>query len=114
MIYARNNQEVSHVNFTEERTYTLDSGVTAYKLSVQVLAEDAITKELKFGPVIVQVTEEPQHLFEDNLGTEQFLELGFNSRGFATPITGARFRIPTVLEGVPEVKPAKIHLVFYG
>lgn len=88
--------------------------MTAYKLSVQVLAEDPLTKALKFGPVIAQVTEEPQHLFENNLGTEQFLELGFNSRGFVTPITGVRFRVPIAGEGVLEKKPARLHLVFYG
>jgi hypothetical protein len=78
------------------------------------LSENPLTKKFEYGPVIAQVTEEPQHLFEDNLGTEQFLELGFNSRGFATPITGVRFRIPTISEGVAEQKPAKLHLVFYG
>lgn len=113
MIYARNNVEVTSTGY-ELEPFLLDPDVTAYKLSVQVLAEDPVTKALKYGPVICQITEFPQHVFEDTLGTEQFLELGFNSRGFATPITGARFRVPRAGEGVAEKKPARLHLVFYG
>jgi hypothetical protein len=104
---------VSKTNYSLE-PFLLDPDVTAYKLSVQVLAENPILKTMEFGPVIAQVTEEPQHLFQDTLGTEQFLELGFNSRGFATPITGVRFRLPIAGEGVKEVKPSRLHLVFYG
>jgi len=114
VIYARNNVLVTKHLYTEERTFLLDPDVVAFKLSIQALSENPVTKQFEYGPVIAQVTEEPQHLFEDNLGTEQFLELGFNSRGYATPITGVRFRIPTVVEGVAEEKPAKLHLVFYG
>lgn len=114
MIYARNNVLVTLPHYTEEHTYLLDADVVAYKLSVQTLAQNPVTKLFEFGPVIAQVTEEPQHLFEDDLGTQQFLELGFNSRGFSTAITGVRFRIPTLQEGVAEEKPSKIHIVFYG
>lgn len=113
MIYARNNVEVTNSGYTLE-PFLLDPDSYAYKLSVQVLAEDPVTKTFPYGPVICQVTEGDQHVFDDTLGTEQFLELGFNSRGFATPITGARFRVPKVGEGVAELKPARLHLVFYG
>lgn len=112
MIYARNNIEVTQTNFAEERTYRLDSGLYANKLSVQLLAADREEKFV-YGPAVIQVTEGPEHTFQDELNTEQFLELGFNSRGFVTPITAFRVRVPDLTE-VPIVKPALLHFVFYG
>jgi hypothetical protein len=113
VIFARNNVRISNENYGEERTYNLDSGLFANKLSVQLLAADR-SGAFVFGPVVVQITEGEEHTYEDELNTEQFLELGFNSRSFITPITGARFRIPTLADGVAEVQDALLHFVFYG
>lgn len=113
MIYAKNNIIVASKVFTEERTYNLDAGVTASKLSVQVLAANP-KEEFVYGPVMIHVTEDEHHTYENDLNETQFLELGFNSRGFVTPITGVRFRIPTVTEGVEKEKSARVHFVFYG
>lgn len=112
MIFARNNVIVENDNFTDLRTYNLDAGVRAHKLSVQALSATP-DNQFIYGPVIVQITEGREHTYEDELNSQMFLELGFNSRGFATPITGARFRVPDMSE-VDEVKPAKLHFVFYG
>lgn len=112
MIRAKNRIEVTNQNYLENRTYNLDSDVYANKLSVQVIAENS-KGEMVYGPVIIQVTEGPEHTYEDELNTEQILELGFNSKGFVTPITGFRLRIPD-LSLVPAVKPALINFTFYG
>lgn len=113
MIYARNNVLISSSEFREDRTFNLDSGLFANKLSVQLLAADR-NENFIFGPVIVQVTERPEHTYEDELNTEQFMELGFNSRSYITPITGARFRIPSVADGIVTPANAMLHFVFYG
>jgi len=113
LIFTRNNLEITSDIFQEDRTFDLDAGVYARKLSVMALSENR-KKEFIYGPVMLQVTEREEHTYEDELNTQQFLELGFNSRTFATPITGARFRIPSLVDGVPELKPALIHFVFYG
>lgn len=112
MIYAKNRIEVVNQHYVEERKYNLDSDNYANKLSIQVLSENA-KGEFVYGPVIIQVTEGPEHTYEDELNTEQFLELGFNSRGFVTPITGFRVRVPG-LDIVSVVKPALINFTFYG
>ena len=118
MIFARNNVEVpANGKFTLE-PFLLDAGSYAYKLSVQLLTLNSKEEEA-YGPAIVQVTESPQHVFDDDLYTAQWLEVGFNSRGFGTPITGFRVRTPTQQE-LEEAKrklpvlPALIHFVFYG
>ena len=113
MIYAKNNIIVDNANFNGERTYNLDAGVAASKLSVQLLAANP-KEEFIYGPAIIQVCEGGEHTYENELNESQFLELGFNSRGFVTPITGFRIRIPTIAEGVEEEKPARVHFVFYG
>lgn len=112
MIYARNHIEITDVEYREDRTYNLDSDVYANKLSVMVLSEND-KGEFVYGPAIIQVTEGPEHTYENELNTEQFLELGFNSRGFITPITGFRVRIPGI-DLVPAIKPARINFCFYG
>lgn len=112
MIYARNKILVSKEAYRDELTFNLDNDVFANKLSVQVLSEND-KGEFVYGPVILQVTERPEHTYENDLNTEQYLELGFQSRGFVSPITGARFRLPG-LDLVPAVKPALLHFVFYG
>lgn len=112
MIYAKNHKLVSLTRYDEDHTYNLDKDSFANKLSVQVLSEND-KGEFIYGPVVVQVTERPEHTYEDELNTEQLLELGFNSRGFITPITGFRVRVPD-LTLVPVVKPALISFVFYG
>lgn len=115
MIFARNNLKVTNKTYIETRTFNLDSGLFANKISVQLLAADRNEESnFKYGPVIMQVTEGEEHTYEDELNTEQFLELGFNSRGFITPITGVRFRLPSLADGVDVEKPALLHLVLYG
>jgi hypothetical protein len=113
VIYAKNNIIVANADFNGSRTYNLDAGVSAAKLSVQVLAANS-KEEFIYGPAIIQVCEGPEHTYEDELSESQFLELGFNSRGFVTPITGFRIRIPTISEGVDKEKSARVHFVFYG
>lgn len=113
MIYAKNNIEVTNEQYSESRYYLLDRDVFANKLTIQLLAANR-KEEFVYGPVILQVTERPEHTFEDDLNTEQFLELGFNARGYVTPITAFRVRVPGILDGVEKVKPALLHFVFYG
>lgn len=114
MIFTRNNVEVTKEGYAEDRVYLLDKGVYAQKLSIQLLsAPPNEPKNFKYGPAIIQITEREEHTFEDELNTEQWLELGFNSRGFATAITGFRIRTPSITE-IDIVKPALFHCVLYG
>lgn len=118
MIFARNNVEVPKNGLFTLEPYLLDQGVVAVKLTVQVLSVNAKEEEA-YGPVIVQVTESESHVFDDDLNTKQWLEVGFNSRGFATPITGFRIRTPTEQEMVEgkrkqPVLPGMVHFTFYG
>lgn len=118
MIFARNNIEVPPTgNFTLE-PFLLDDGIQAVKLSIQALTVDSKGAEA-FGPVVVQVTESSSHVFDDDLYTSQWLEVGFNSRGFATPITGFRIRTPSEQELIEAkrktpVLPGLVHFVMYG
>ena len=112
MIYSKNNVLIKSSEFREDRTFNLGDGLYAQKLTVQLLSADR-NNNFIYGPVIVQVTERPEHTYEDELNTQQWLELGFNSRGFATPITGARFRIPDLTE-INKVQEAFLHFCFYG
>jgi hypothetical protein len=118
VIFARNNIEVPANGKFSLDPYLLDQSVVAVKLTVQVLSVNAKEEEA-YGPVIVQVTEGESHVFDDDLNTAQWLEVGFNSRGFATPITGFRVRTPSeqeLIEGKRKqpVKPGLIHFTFYG
>lgn len=123
MIYARNNIEIVSPEYQEDRYYLLDRGVYAQKLTVNVLSELTEPSEEEkeegvkpipiFGPVVIQVTERPEQTFEDELNSSQFLELGFYSKTFVTPITGFRLRTPNEQE-LPEALPGKVCFVFYG
>lgn len=118
MIYSRNNIEVPANGLFSLSPYLLDTGSLALKLTVQVLSVNAKEEEA-YGPVIIQVTESESHVFDDDLNTAQWLEVGFNSRGFATPITGFRVRTPTLQELIEgkrkqPVLPGLIHFTFYG
>ena len=112
MIYAKNRIEITEDDYRENRTFNLDASIYANKLTIMVLSEND-KGEFVYGPVIIQVTEGPEHTYEDELNTEQLLELGFNSRGFVTPITGFRARLPG-LDLVPAIKPACLNFTFYG
>jgi hypothetical protein len=118
VIFAKNNIEVPANGIFSLAPYLLDPGSLAVKLTVQVLSVNAKEEET-YGPVIIQVTESDSHVFDDDLSTAQWLEVGFNSRGFATPITGFRVRTPSeqeLIEGKRKqpVKPGLIHFTFYG
>lgn len=118
MIFARNNIEVPETGLFTLDPYLLDQDVAAVKLTVQVLSVNAKEEEA-YGPVILQVTESESHVFDDDLNTAQWLEVGFNSRGFATPITGFRVRTPTAQELIEGKRkqptlPGMIHFTFYG
>lgn len=118
MIYARNNIEVPKSGSFALDPFLLDPDVVALKLSVQVLSLN-VKEEEAYGPVIIEVTESQSHVFDDTLNTAQWLEVGFNSRGFATPITGFRVRVPTEQELVESKRktpalPGLIHFTFYG
>jgi hypothetical protein len=86
--------------------------VGALKLDVHVLYEDA-KGEIGYGPVIIQTTEAENHLFDDPVDTEQWLELGFHSKVFVTPISAFRVRIPNASE-MDSADAALIHYTFYG
>jgi hypothetical protein len=118
VIYSKSNIAVPPTGLFTLDPYLLDAGVEAYKLTIQVLSVNAKEEEA-YGPVILQVTESQSHVFDDDLNTGQWLEVGFNSRGFATPITGMRLRTPTLQELIESkrkqpVLPGLIHFTFYG
>jgi hypothetical protein len=118
LIYARNNIEVPANGLFTLSPFLLDRDVLALKVTVQVLSLNAKEEEA-YGPVLIQVSESENQVFEDDLNTAQWLEVGFNSRGFATPITGFRVRTPTLQELVEgkrkqPVLPGLIHFTFYG
>ena len=118
MIFSRNNIEVPNTGLFTLDPFLLDAGVSAVKLTVQVLSVNAKEEE-SYGPVIIQVTESSSHVFEDDLNTAQWLEVGFNSRGFATPITGFRIRTPSEQELIESKRkqpglPGMVHFTFYG
>lgn len=118
MIFSANNVEVPPTGVFTLSPFLLDPDVIALKLTIQVLSVNAKEEEA-YGPVILQVTESPSHVFDDDLNTAQWLEVGFNSRGFATPITGMRVRTPTLQELIEgkrkqPVLPGLVHFTFYG
>lgn len=120
MIYAKNNQVAKkgeHL-YTPQLTYTLDHGVFAQKLTVNVKTEEDEESNLLFGPAILQTTEDPQYVFSDEYFTQQFLELGFWSKSFATPITAFRLRaaIPADYSSsqTPIELPSLFDIVAYG
>jgi hypothetical protein len=110
MIYAKNNQKPqAGLDFRDQFTYKLNKGIVAYKLTLNVRTEEDSEGKLLYGPAIVQVTESEEYVFEDPTYTEQFLELGFWSKSFATPITGWRIKVP---EGL--ALPCLVDIVAYG
>lgn len=119
VILARNAIDVNNTAFDLEQphTWNLDQGVLAYKLDVQVLLENA-KQEVVYGPVMIQVTEDPQHVYEDEYTTSQILRPGFSSRVYVRPITGFRVRKPTPEEvitfGLGKELPGKIDFTLYG
>jgi hypothetical protein len=119
LIYAKNNIEVPATGLFVLPPYLLDPGTLALKLTVQLLTDPKETGKEVYGPALIQVTEAASHVFDDDLNTAQWLETGFNSRGFATPITGFRIRTPTEQEAIEgkrklPVLPALFHFTFYG
>lgn len=117
MIQAGNNIEVK-ANGKFAEPIQLDLGVAAIKLDITVLTVNSKEEET-YGPLIVQVTESEQHVFENDANESQWFENGFNSREFPTPITGFRVRTPTEVELIAAgrklpVLPAKFHYVLFG
>lgn len=119
MIYSRYNQIIEkEAGFKDAYTSLLNEGVVALKLTVNVKTEEDSEGNILFGPVILEVTESLQHVFEDEFDHAQFLELGFWSKTFATPITGWRFR--AVKSGdyrsgqTPVILPSLLDVVAYG
>lgn len=90
-------------------TYLLPKGFYAFKLALVIRSEENANNELINGPIVLQVTESDEHVFENESLTEQYCELGFYSKAFATPITGWRIRVPTGI-----VLPGLVDLVAYG
>lgn len=110
MIYARNAQKpLPNVGFVEQFTYLLPKKFYAFKLALVIRSAEDSEGNLLNGPVMLQVTESDEHVFENQQLTEQFCELGFYSKAFATPITGWRIRVP---EGV--ILPGLVDMVAYG
>lgn len=93
----------------EQFTYLLPKKFYAFKLALVIRSEENAEGALLNGPVLLQVSESDEHVFENQQLTEQFCELGFYSKAFATPITGWRIRVP---EGV--ILPALVDMVAYG
>lgn len=110
MIYARNSQRpLVGKGWTDTLTYKLDPGVVALKLALNIRSEENENLELLQGPIIVEVTEDPHYVFEGTSFTEQYCELGFWSKAFATPITAWRIKVP---EGA--ALPGLVDMVAYG
>jgi hypothetical protein len=109
MIYTRTAQRPTTAKWTEPFTYQLDQGIVALKLALNVRAEENKELELLQGPIIVEVTEDKQHTYEGTAFTEQYCELGFWSKAFATPITGWRIKLP---DGF--TLPGLVDIVAYG
>lgn len=110
MIYARNAQKPQpKVGYVEQFTYLLPKKFYAFKLAVVVRSEEDSEGTLLNGPVMLQVTESDEHVFENQTLTEQYCELGFYSKAFATPITGWRIKVP---EGL--LLPGLVDMVAYG
>jgi hypothetical protein len=110
VIYSRYSQRpLVGKSWVPAFTYQLDQGVVALKLAVNVRSEENEALELLQGPIILEVTEDPQHVYEGTSFSEQYCELGFWSKTFATPITGWRIKVP---EGA--VLPGLVDMVAYG
>lgn len=111
MIYAKNEQKPeANKGFEQKFTYLLNQGVIASKLRVNVKSGVNLeTGALLNSPIILQTTESEHHIFDNQFFTEEFLEIGFWSLGFVTPITGWRIR---VAEGF--ALPALVDLRAYG
>lgn len=110
MIYARNAQKPQpNIGFTEPFTYLLPRATYAFKLALVIRAEENNEQVLLNGPIMLQVTESDEHVFENPYLTEQYCELGFYSKAFATPITGWRIKVP---EGIQ--LPGLVDMVAYG
>lgn len=95
MIYAKNNQKpLAGKGFVDQFTYILNGGVFAYKLRLNVKSGVNLSNgELLNSPIILQTTESEQHNFELSEYTEEFLEIGFWSLPFSTPITAWRIKV---------------------
>lgn len=111
MIYAKNEQKPeAGKGFIEKYTYLLNEGVYASKLRINVKSGVNLeTGALLNSPIVLQTTESDQHVFDNQFFTEEFLEIGFWSLGFVTPITGWRIK---VAEGY--ALPALVDLRAYG
>lgn len=96
MIYAKNEQKPEPgKGFVEKYTYLLPEGVQANKLRINVKSGVVLeTGALLNSPIILQTTESPQHVFDNEFFTLEFLEIGFWSLAFVTPITGWRIKVP--------------------
>jgi len=110
MIYARNAQKPQPgVGYVEGFTYLLPKKFYAFKLALVLRSAEDAEGNLLNGPVMLQVTESDEHVFENATLTEQYCELGFYSKAFATPITGWRIRVP---DGI--LLPGLVDMVAYG
>lgn len=110
MIYARNNQEPQPgAGFQEVFEYRLNEGSTALKLTVNVRVEEDKEGNFIQGGIILETTESPQYVWEDDEFSKQYLEPGFWSKSFATPITGWRIAVPENSE-----LPGLVDFVAYG
>ncbi len=98
------------MGYVEQFTYLLPKSEYAFKLALNVRTEIVeSTGALLNSPVILQVTESEEYVFENEQLTEQFCEIGFWSKSFATPITGWRIR---VADGF--ALPGLVDFVAYG
>jgi hypothetical protein len=117
MIYSKIAQKPqAGKGFQPKFEYRLNKGLYAQKLTLNVKTEETSTGILLYGPVIVQMTESEEYVYEEDLVSEQFLELGFWSKSVATVITGWRLRVPEAAQ-CPEGQknlPALVDLVAYG
>lgn len=103
MIYAKDHLRPpgNKTSFEKKYEFQLPKGLSAQKLTLNVRSEESGEGILLQGPVIVQTTESLEYVFEENDPfTEQFLELGFWSKSFATNITAWRIRAYGELPGL--------------
>ena len=102
--------------FQQEFEYRLNKSEYAQKLTLNVRTEESNTGLLLFGPIIVAVSESEEWVFEETPFSEQYLELGFWSKTFATPITGWRIKVPEERLAPTGLKnlPGLVDMVAYG
>lgn len=95
---------VNKRTLTEPLKVEFDHDVRAEKLSMHIGAQECV----------LLVSEDYPATFTETASREMFLEKGFHSLSFVTPITGYRLRNATTGEGAIASNIAKVTVRAYG